>query len=128
VHYTQPALNLIQLQAELAAAGVVVPALGTNGPAVFTYNPDGSFLELPPAAAPVVAAHTPAPIVRPLLALDTSFQTLVTDIQTLDTTIQGAANLADVKAALHQMAVLIKQMAGFLHQQAVLIRTDVHEG
>lgn len=51
--------NLPQLQAELAAAGVATPALGLDADGVHTYDTDGQRADLPPAAAPIVAAHVP---------------------------------------------------------------------
>ena len=54
------------LQRELAAAGIVVPGIGTT-PAdagqtnVFTYDPSGESIDLPPAAQPVLDAHVAPP-------------------------------------------------------------------
>ena len=53
---TKP-VNLDQLQTELAAAGFDVPALGTAGDTVHTYDETGAVVELPPEAAAVLAAH-----------------------------------------------------------------------
>ena len=57
-------VNLPALQAELRAAGVAVPALGTNGDELHTYSPAGEIIDLPPEAEAVVAAHLPAPSPR----------------------------------------------------------------
>ena len=62
-------IRLDQLVDELAASGVVVPALGVIGQYVntgdeidlHTYDAQGAYLDLPAAAAPVVAAHVPQP-------------------------------------------------------------------
>lgn len=62
-------IRLDQLMGELAASGVVVPALGVIGQYVntgdeidlHTYDAAGAYLDLPAAAAPVVAAHVPQP-------------------------------------------------------------------
>lgn len=50
-------VNLVQLQAELAAAGVVVPALGTIDGKLCTYDAQGVAISPPAAVAAVVAAH-----------------------------------------------------------------------
>lgn len=58
------AVDLPLLADELAAAGVVVPALGTldnTRETVHTYDEDGLPIALPPAAEPVVAAHVAPP-------------------------------------------------------------------
>lgn len=55
-------VDLPQLQAELATAGVPVPGLGTAGDDLHTYTATGEPTDLPAAAAPVVTAHTPPPI------------------------------------------------------------------
>lgn len=60
-------VHLPQLTAELAAAGIVVRALGTTGTLlddpggnrVITYDDQGEIIDLPPAAAAVIAAHQP---------------------------------------------------------------------
>ena len=62
-------IRLDQLVGELAASGVAVSALGvigdyTSAGATFdlhTYDAAGAYLDLPAAAAPVVAAHVPQP-------------------------------------------------------------------
>lgn len=62
-------IRLDQLMGELAASGVAVSALGvigdyTSAGATFdlhTYDAAGAYLDLPAAAAPVVAAHVPQP-------------------------------------------------------------------
>ena len=56
VTFTHP-LDLPQLQAELAAAGIPVPALRTVGNVVGTYDGNGQPIDLPPAAQAVVNAH-----------------------------------------------------------------------
>lgn len=55
------AVDLVQLAAELTAAGVAHRGLGTAGGRLYTYDADGAITELPPAAAAVVAAHVPPP-------------------------------------------------------------------
>lgn len=55
--------QLLRLQAELAAAGIVVDRLGYEGEVVFTYDAAGLPIDLPPEAAPVIAAHDPTEIV-----------------------------------------------------------------
>jgi hypothetical protein len=54
-------VDLPQLQAELIAGGVNVPALGMAGDDLFTYTPEGDPIDLPPAAAAIIAAHVPPP-------------------------------------------------------------------
>lgn len=64
---TKP-VNLVLLERELAAASVAVAGLGSSGfPAddpeaqdLFTYDERGLPTDLPPEAAPVVAAHDAA--------------------------------------------------------------------
>ena len=64
-------LDLPTLQAELAAAGLPVTSLGLSGELpddpgaqeLFTYSGEGTPLDLPPAAGPVVDAHVPPPLV-----------------------------------------------------------------
>lgn len=58
-------VDLRRLQAELAAAGITVPALGTNGDDLHTYDADGALLDLPPAAQAVLNAHVPPPAFVP---------------------------------------------------------------
>lgn len=55
------AVNLPQLAAELAAAGIAVPALGTAGDDLHAYDEDGVAIDLPTEAAAMVAAHVPEP-------------------------------------------------------------------
>lgn len=55
------AVNLPQLEAELAAADIEVRALGTAGDDLHTYDEDGAAIDLPAEAAAVVAAHEPEP-------------------------------------------------------------------
>lgn len=50
-------IDLTQLQEELALASVPVRGLGLFEDDVFTYDDDGSMLDLPPEARPVVDAH-----------------------------------------------------------------------
>lgn len=53
--------NLSQLHAELAAAGVALPALGSTGGQLHAYSDLGAAVPLPEAAATVVEAHEPQP-------------------------------------------------------------------
>ena len=55
-------VDLPQLKDELITAGIDVPALGTAGDDLHTYDEDGAPTDLPPAAAAVLAAHTPPPL------------------------------------------------------------------
>lgn len=65
---TKP-LNLPLLTTELAAAGIVVPGLGTQytetpgAVELHTYDSRGDVAELPPSAGPVVDAHIAPPLV-----------------------------------------------------------------
>lgn len=66
------AVDLAQLAQELTAAGVNHNGLGLSGrdPAtdleIYTYRPDGSAVDLPAAAAAVIAAHiAPGPVTPP---------------------------------------------------------------
>jgi hypothetical protein len=54
-------VDLAQLQAELATAGITVPALGTAGEDLHTYDEDGAAIDMPPESAAVLEAHDPAP-------------------------------------------------------------------
>lgn len=54
-------VDLLQLQAELATAGIVVPALGVNGDDLHTYDANGAAVALPSAAEAVIRAHVPPP-------------------------------------------------------------------
>jgi hypothetical protein len=59
------AVNLPLLHQELTTAGVIVPGLGTldnTKETVHTYDAAGQIVSLPPAADPVVAAHTAPPL------------------------------------------------------------------
>jgi hypothetical protein len=47
-----------QLQTELAAAGIAVSGIGSDGEHVFTYDGTGRPMDLPDAAAAVLSAHT----------------------------------------------------------------------
>jgi hypothetical protein len=62
-------VDLIQLQAELASAGIDVPALGTTGDEIHTYDEDGVPIDLPAEAEAVIAAHE-ADAPSPPLTLD----------------------------------------------------------
>lgn len=55
------AVDLEQLQAQLQAAGISAPGLGTDSGGLFTYGPNGQPVDLPETAAAVVTAHTPEP-------------------------------------------------------------------
>ena len=63
------AVRLDQLAAELAGAGMFVPALGQSGDELHTYNPAGEPVDLPPEAQAVVNAHVPWPVEDPRAAL-----------------------------------------------------------
>jgi hypothetical protein len=54
---------LPQLRAEMAAAGIVLPALGQIADELVTYSPDGDVIDVPPEGQPVLDAHTPPPLV-----------------------------------------------------------------
>jgi len=54
-------IDLDLLQTELASAAIVVPALGLFEDDVFTYDPEGGQVDLPPDAQPVVDAHVAPP-------------------------------------------------------------------
>jgi hypothetical protein len=54
-------VSLRQLEAELAAAGVTVRGLGIVDGALHTYDEDGAVIDVPPAAAAIIAAHVPPP-------------------------------------------------------------------
>ncbi len=53
-------IDLVQLQAEMNTAGVVVTALGSDSQTVYAYNGQGQPADLPAGAAAVLAAHTPS--------------------------------------------------------------------
>lgn len=50
-------VDIAALATELEAAGIPILELGTADDEVFTYDEDGTILDLPPAAAAVIAAH-----------------------------------------------------------------------
>jgi len=61
--------NLHQLHAELAKAGIAVPALGSytddsGAVTIHAYSDTGEIVPLPKAAAKVVKAHVPQPTER----------------------------------------------------------------
>lgn len=74
-------INLVQLESELAAAGIAVSSLGavlesdgkTTG--LHTYDAIGEFIELPRGSATVVANHVAAPTDQQKAA-----NTLLTDL------------------------------------------------
>lgn len=92
-------IRLDQLQLELAASGVAVSALGvigdyTSAGATFdlhTYDAAGAYLDLPAAAAPVIAAHVPQPTdqEQDVSQRATLIQTAQAQYQQLQTDIAG---------------------------------------
>jgi hypothetical protein len=52
-------VDLVQLAAELTAAGVQNRALGQDGDDVHSYDASGAYEDLPAGAAAVIAAHVP---------------------------------------------------------------------
>ncbi|HET8627453.1 MAG TPA: hypothetical protein VFL91_08535 [Thermomicrobiales bacterium] len=84
-------VRLDQLTTELAAAGIDVPALGQDGDDLHTYDPQGTYLDLPAAAAPVVAAHVPQPTdqEQDVSQRATLIQTAQAQYQQLQTDIAG---------------------------------------
>lgn len=134
------AMRLDQLQTELAAAGVVVPALGIIGEYVntgdeidlHTYDATGAYLDLPAAAAPVVAAHVPQPTDQEadvsqratlVQQAQAAYQTLAADLATL----QGATGT--LPAAQLQAMLLHAQQALALSMrvQALVARIMVRD-
>lgn len=85
--------NLLQLQAELAAGGVVLPgALYTDDSGVVRcYDAAGVLTDLPPEAAPLVAAHVPAAPPDPLQRADAPLLEVLADPR---------ADLVQLKGAL----------------------------
>ena len=51
------AVELVALEAELAAAGIATNGLGTADDEIFTYDADGVQIDLPAGAEAVIAAH-----------------------------------------------------------------------
>lgn len=78
-------VHLPLLQEQLAAAGVPVPALGTDGDDLHTYTAGGEIADLPAAAAAVVAAHEspPHPREAALAALRASEDPAIRHVLTL---------------------------------------------
>lgn len=114
------AIRLDQLQTELATAGIVVPALGVNGDDLHTYTAQGAYLDLPAAAAPVVAAHVPRPTdqqqdVAQRATLVQQAQTAYQALQTDLTTLQAATGT--LPAAQLQAMLLHAQQALALSMQ-----------
>lgn len=63
MHLNGKIVDLVQLRAELNAAGISITALGITGDDLHTYDANGAAQDLPAGAATVVAAHVPpAPI------------------------------------------------------------------
>ena len=62
-------VRLVQLRAEMLAAGITVPALGTSGDDLHTYDARGEPKELPASAQAVLDAHAPKIAPDPRLAL-----------------------------------------------------------
>lgn len=68
-------VDLAQLHAELASAGISVPALGVAGDDLHTYDANGAAVALPPAAEAVIRAHIPpAPFIPPTYGEDAADQ------------------------------------------------------
>lgn len=121
-------IRLDQLMGELAASGVAVSALGvigdyTSAGATFdlhTYDAAGAYLDLPAAAAPVVAAHVPQPTdqqqdVAQRATLVQQAQTAYQALQTDLTTLQAATGT--LPAAQLQAMLLHAQQALALSMQ-----------
>jgi hypothetical protein len=90
-------INMKQLEGELLAAGVQIRALGQVDDDLHTYTASGSITDVPANAAAVVAAHVPAPANPRLRDALASWKG----------TVGRANNLADLKAALPQLADLL---------------------
>ena len=85
-------VNLVQLQYELAAAGIPVVALGATGNDLHTYTAVGEPLDLPDTAAPVVAAH--------VAMRDKSDVEYATEFQSAGTTATRQQQIRDILAGL----------------------------
>lgn len=110
-------VTLGRLQAELATAGIVVPALGTSGDDLHTYNNAGEKVELPNGSAPVVAAHVAdAPPVQPDYGGDASSPDQIADgVANLRAylavaTPTNAQTLAALKLTIRAVLFLLRRM------------------
>ena len=130
------AMDLTALATELAAAGVAVPrGLGLSGyapdgsAAVYTYDADGAPVELPAAAAPVVAAHdatqTPAAVqaAADTLTLDDlrdQAGAIVTRMQQIEAAVSPtqAQVIQAVKDEATAIRRLVRALAVFVRRQA----------
>jgi hypothetical protein len=101
-------VELPQLQAELVAAGIEVPALGTHGDRLHTYDEDGAIVDLPPGAAAVVAAHEPVPP-EPVPTPAERFDAV---IDAARETLAGANTVNQVKAAVSDVLGGLQEIYG----------------
>lgn len=102
------ALNLTQLQGELAAAGIAVPrGLGTAEDTLFTYDAQGLPVDLPAGAAAVVAAHDPTDDPAKIAA-QANYDALVAAVATPD--VMPAPEV--IARALALAAQVLKERAG----------------
>jgi hypothetical protein len=93
VDVTGKPINLQQLQAELATAGVSVPnGLGLSGAELYTFDASGQAQELPPSAMPVVQAH--------IAMRDKTDAEYATEFQDPNTTAVRRQEIRDMQAGL----------------------------
>jgi hypothetical protein len=74
-------VDLLQLEAELTAASILIRGLGIAGDDLHTYDADGVVIDVPVAAAAVVAAHVP-----PSTVVYSGEQTMTARVTTTGTT------------------------------------------
>jgi hypothetical protein len=74
------AIDPTALYAQLIAAGVALNGLATANGQAWTFDAQGNKIDLPPSAAPVIAAYTPPQLPPALLGVDFASQSY-TDAQ-----------------------------------------------
>lgn len=116
------AVTLPRLKAELAAAGIVVPALGIDGDDLHTYGEGGVIADLPAGAAAVLAAH---------VADDESPPTFGADAEPLDVVAarQVVANhRAFLANATPTNAEVVQQVRRLTRVQLAMLRRQLGGG
>lgn len=99
-------VDLVQLQAEMVAAGVAITALGSDGVSVFTYDAQGQPADFSnmTLAATVLAAHTPSTALH-----DALVTALTSAVGVTLTTLTQAQRLALVAGLLYKAGAIDKQ-------------------
>lgn len=99
-------VDLPQLQAEFATAGIVAAGLGTTGDDLHTYDQTGEAIDLPAGAAAVVAAHVPPlPVVGYAGSAEVSARVRTTDATPLTVFRATLPTNTGYRAKLYVLAV-----------------------